>query len=190
MNNPLRILQTLDRHLSVPAELTIFGRAALALGFDRALPQFGGTHDVDGILPLNWLEAGDANLDFWLAVQATNRELEPDDLYITHLFQEREIILRPDWASHRVTLPLQMHRLRVLRPAGLDLILTKMARGDAEDLADIRFLLEVEPQTEETLARAFRSARVPPVIEIEELFRLAQPKVIALARELTQPSSS
>lgn len=26
MNNPLRILQTLDRHLTAPAELTLFGR--------------------------------------------------------------------------------------------------------------------------------------------------------------------
>ena len=37
MNNPLRILQTLDRHLTRPAELTIFGRAALALGFPISL---------------------------------------------------------------------------------------------------------------------------------------------------------
>ncbi len=33
MNNPLRILQTFDRHLAAPAELTLFGRAALALGY-------------------------------------------------------------------------------------------------------------------------------------------------------------
>jgi hypothetical protein len=33
MNNPLRILQTLDHYLSAPAELTLFGRAALALGY-------------------------------------------------------------------------------------------------------------------------------------------------------------
>src|ERR1017187_5735908 len=32
MNNPLRILQALDRHLTGPAEITLFGRAALALG--------------------------------------------------------------------------------------------------------------------------------------------------------------
>ena len=28
VNNPLRILQTLDRHLAAPAEITLFGRAA------------------------------------------------------------------------------------------------------------------------------------------------------------------
>jgi hypothetical protein len=32
MNTPLRILQALDRHLTGPAEITLFGRAALALG--------------------------------------------------------------------------------------------------------------------------------------------------------------
>lgn len=35
MNNPLRILQTLDRHLTAPAEITLFGRAALALGYTK-----------------------------------------------------------------------------------------------------------------------------------------------------------
>jgi hypothetical protein len=32
MNNPRRILQALDRHLTGPAEITLFDRAALALG--------------------------------------------------------------------------------------------------------------------------------------------------------------
>jgi hypothetical protein len=38
MNNPLRILQTLGRHLTKPVEITIFGRAALALGFQNSPP--------------------------------------------------------------------------------------------------------------------------------------------------------
>jgi hypothetical protein len=33
MNNPLEILRVLDRHLSKPAELSLFGRSALALGY-------------------------------------------------------------------------------------------------------------------------------------------------------------
>jgi len=32
VNKPLRILQTLDRHLAASAEITLFGRATLALG--------------------------------------------------------------------------------------------------------------------------------------------------------------
>ena len=62
MNNPLRILQILDRHLAAPAEITIFGRAALALGYPSRPAAFAATHDVDAILSLGWLEAADQNL--------------------------------------------------------------------------------------------------------------------------------
>lgn len=67
MNNPLHILQTLDRHLTAPAEITLFGRAALALGYTPSPAAFAATHDVDAILPLAWLDAEDNNLDFWTA---------------------------------------------------------------------------------------------------------------------------
>ena len=62
MNNPLRILQTLDRHLTAPAELTLFGRAALALGYPGSSAAFATTQDVDAILPLSWLAAEDKTL--------------------------------------------------------------------------------------------------------------------------------
>jgi hypothetical protein len=78
MNNPLRILQTLDRHLTAPAELTLFGRAALALGYSNSPAAFAATHDVDAILPMAWLDAHDRNPDFWEAQQRTNAELEPE----------------------------------------------------------------------------------------------------------------
>ena len=47
MNNPLHILQTLDRHLTAPTEITLFGRAALALGYAASPAAFAATHDVD-----------------------------------------------------------------------------------------------------------------------------------------------
>ena len=105
MNNTLHILQTLDRHLTKPAEITIFGRAALALGFPNSPAAFATTHDVDAILPLSWLAAEDENLDFWQAQQKTNAELEPSGLYITHLFRELEIIITPDWLTRRARVP-------------------------------------------------------------------------------------
>ena len=151
MNNPLRILQTLDRHLTAPAELTLFGRAALALGYPGSPAAFAATQDVDAILPLSWLAAEDENLDFWQAQQRTNAELEPEGLYLTHLVRELEVIL------------------------------TQMARGDENDLADIGFLLRQERLTGEQLRAAFTRARVPDVPEIQELFQTAQPKVLALA---------
>ena len=97
MSNPLRILRTLGKHLAGSAEITLLGRAALALGYPQALDQFHNTQDVDGILPLAWLQPPEAQYDFWQAVEHTNLELEPDGLYLTHLFRETEVILQPDW---------------------------------------------------------------------------------------------
>lgn len=181
MNNPLHILQTLNRHLTAPAEITLFGRAALTLGYEASPAAFAMTHDVDAILPLSWVTAEDQNLDFWQAQQRTNTELEPAGLYLTHLFREVEVILTPEWLTRRVGIPLELARLTVFRPATLDLILTKMARGDDNDLADIEFMLIREPQTPDQLRAAFARARVPEVPEIHALFHSAQPKVLALA---------
>ncbi len=184
MNNPLRILQTFDRHLTAPAELTVFGRAALALGYPGSPATFAGTLDVDAILPLPWLAAEHGHPDFWQAQQRTNAELEPEGLYLTHLFRELEIILTPDWLDRRVPIQLKLQRLAVFRPSTLDLILSKMARGDENDLADIRFLVHQEPLGVEDLRAAFERARVPDVAEIHELFRAAQPRVLALVEEI------
>lgn len=60
---------------------------------------------MDAILPLGWLAAEDENLDFWEAQQRTNAELEPEGLYVTHLFREVEVILTPDWLTRRVRIP-------------------------------------------------------------------------------------
>jgi hypothetical protein len=182
VNNPLRILQTLDRHLTRPAEITVFGRSALALGFANSPATFASTHDVDAILPIPWLAAEDENLDFWLAQQRTNAELESEGLYITHLFREEQIVLMPEWLKNRVPLSLDLRLLTVFRPSALDLILTKMMRGDENDFADIRFLLTREPLAPEQLQAAFARARVPDVPEIKDLFRAAQPKVLEIAR--------
>lgn len=188
MNNPLHILQTLDRYLTKPAEITIFGRAALALGFPNSPAAFATTHDVDAILPLSWLAAEDENMDFWQAQQKTNAELEPSGLYITHLFRELEIILTPDWLTRRVHVPLVLQKLTVFRPDTLDLILTKMARGDENDLTDIRFLLHQDAISDEKLRDAFNRTRVPDVPEIRELFQAARPKVLEAAKSIAKNS--
>lgn len=181
MNNPRRILQTLDSHLSAPSEITIFGRAALALGFPDSPAAFAKTRDVDAILPSRWLKAADDNLDFWRAQQRTNADLETEDLYLTHLFREEQIILTPDWMAKRVGIQLALRHLSVYRPSTLDLILSKTMRGDENDLADIRFLLSQEHFSGGELAAAFSGARVPDVPEIRESFAKAQPKVLAMA---------
>lgn len=181
MSNPLRILRTVDQHLALPAEITLFGRSALALGYPKTPGHFHNTQDVDGILPLAWLQPPDEHQDFWQAVQRTNAELEPEGLYLTHLFREVDVILRPDWIDHRLRLELGLRKLAVFRPATIDLILTKMARADEDDLQDIQFLLQQEPLTRDQLETAFARAHVPDMPEIQELFNRAQPKVLGLA---------
>jgi hypothetical protein len=181
MSNPLRIISTLDQHLTLPAEITLFGRSALALGYSQAPDHFHNTQDVDGILPLAWLQPPDAHEDFWQAVQRTNAELEPDGLYLTHLFREVDVILQPDWLDRRLRLDVGLRKLTVFRLATIDLILTKMARADDDDLQDIRFMLRQESLTRNQLETAFARARVPDVQEIQQLFNRARPKVLALA---------
>jgi hypothetical protein len=183
MSNPLRILKTLDGNLALPAEITLFGRSALALGYSPAPRHFHNTQDVDGILPLAWLQPPEEHLDFWQAVQRTNVDLESDGLYLTHLFRETDVILQPDWMDRRIRLDLNLSKLRAFRPAGIDLILTKMARADDDDLNDIRFVLQKEKLTTHQLVIAFDSARVPEVPEIREIFNRARTKVLALASD-------
>jgi len=180
MSNPLRILKLLDQNLGEPTEITLFGRSALALGYPQAPEHFHNTRDVDGILPLAWLEPPNGHQDFWQAVQQTNAALEPEGLYLTHLFREIDVILQPDWIGRRIRLELGLSQLTTFRPASVDLILTKMARGDDEDLQDIRFILQQEALTRTQLENAFENARVPDVAEIRELFARSKPKVLGL----------
>lgn len=90
-------------------------------------------------------------------------------------------VLTSDWLSQRVRIPLELRKLAVVRPTTLDLILTKMARGDENDLADVRFLLQQDAISAEQIRAASARARVPDGPEIQELFRATQPKMLAPA---------
>lgn len=183
MNHPLTILGTLDSFLERETRVVLYGRAALALGFDGAPAEFGVTRDVDAILPAAEMTAIEGDDQFWQALDQTNRALEPSGLYMTHLFVDEQVILLPDWLDHIVPLPQpQLQRLRVCRPRVLDLVLTKMMRRDPQDLADIEFLLGQDCLTESALEQAFAKARCPDVPEIREAFAAMQPQVLAVAR--------
>jgi hypothetical protein len=158
VNNPFVILQILDHHLDHPVELTLYGRAALALGFPTHELRHETTQDVDAIIPLAQLDRLRADAQFWDARDATNAELAGQGLFITHLFTEADVFLLPDWLNRRVAIPGPFTHLRLHRPATLDLILTKMMRGaDPEDLSDIEFLLKIEPVTEAQLSVRVRA---------------------------------
>jgi hypothetical protein len=132
------ILETLDRHLRGPGVVRLLGGAALTLayGLDRS------TEDVDLLQDDAEVKALIESAEFGEALEATNAELEPRGLYLTHIWGPEQLILAIEWRSRcrPLTLPsLKRLRLEVLSPA--DLIISKLARADDGDLRDMEFLL-------------------------------------------------
>lgn len=170
--NPERILRVLDRHLSKPTRLILYGRAALALGFPDPSRAFSATLDVDVILPSIEISSIEQDTQFWDALQATNKELEPEGLYLTHLFLDSQLILTPDWLERCVPIKLpETKHLRLSRPSTIDLILTKMMRVDPQDREDIEFLLRQPEVDADFLDSVIAKAVLPDIPEIREAFR-------------------
>src|SRR2546428_12175471 len=97
MNNPERIVHSLDPHLDHEVSLVLYGRAAIALGFDGAPDSMKRSLDIDAIIPVSRAAEFQNDQKFWDAQEATNLELEKDGLYITHLFESSQVFLRRDW---------------------------------------------------------------------------------------------
>ena len=93
--NTQRILATLDKYLSSEIDLVVYGKSALHLLFegDRRIPL---TNDVDIIVPELQVQVFDKRIDFWHALKKTNQDLEKSSLYLTHIFDEKLIILNPN----------------------------------------------------------------------------------------------
>jgi len=112
-----------------------------------------------------------ANEDSGPAQERVNEELGETGLYFTHLFEDRQVILTPDWVEH--TVPVAggaFQYLQLQRPSTVDLILTKMMRVDPEDRADLEFLLRQCDVTPVAVRAALARAVVPNVAEIAEAF--------------------
>ena len=77
MTHAETILRALDRHLTEPVELILYGRAALVLGFEPPLSAAVFSMDVDVILSAEQSAALDSQPAFWEAIEATNAELDP-----------------------------------------------------------------------------------------------------------------
>lgn len=183
MSHAETILRALDRRLIQPLHLVIYGRAALALGFQPPLSAAEVSMDVDVILPLAQSAVLETTPHFWSTLADTNRELEPRGLYLTHLFDETAVILRPHWLDHLEVIHLPgLAHLQLSRPAAIDLLLTKMMRGpDPEDMADAAFLIRAGGLDAAAIRAAVAEARIPDVPEIHAAFLAAQPHVLRLA---------
>ena len=190
MNNAERIAAAIDHHLTEKSEIVVFGSAALML--DRRYAEYMPTrvtHDVDIIIPNERELKMDSDRSFWHAIDAANKELEPEGLYVTHIFPEREVTLTPEWQQHAVRLENPaLNNLTIIRPRILDLIISKMGRGDTQDLEDVRTLMQLEQKVTAQTIRlddvraAAERARVPAVYQ--EIFPAARNRVIATVEEV------
>lgn len=178
-NNPSEVLLALDRELDHEVSLVLYGRAALYLGFPDAPAEFGTTQDVDGIIRLSQLSELMDDDGFWEAQERANRILDPRGLYITHLFSEDQVFLRPDWEQYLAPIFQPKTRwLRLFRPHAVDLILTKMMRGnDSQDMEDVGFLVRKSGVTRAEMEIAFQQVRMPDIIELRDAFERALPCV-------------
>ena len=183
MSNAERIIRTLDGHLDHPVRLVLYRRAAIGLGFKDAPDLVKLTLDVDAIIPVADLEGFRADGSFWDAVEATNSDLKKEGLYITHLFAATDVFVRSGWENELVPIALAGLRwLQLFRLATMDLVLTKMMRGnDAQDLADVEFLIRDGRITPAQLAAAFATVQIPDLVELRDAFKRAQPLVMKIA---------
>ncbi len=172
MSNAVRLLGALDERLNRPVELTLYGRAALQLGFANPPPEYAKSMDVDAVFWLGQAEELAEKSNFWEAVEDVNRLFAADGLYISHFFEEDQVVLRADWREQRVPLAGSWRRLSVWRLSDVDLFLTKLMRDDPVDREDSDFIVARACLTREQIATAIRAARVPPIPEIREQFML------------------
>ena len=178
MSNAERILHRLDELLNAPAELTLFGRAAFQLGFADLPPEYGRSLDVDGVLWAGQSEQLLRETNFWTALEQLNEEFSSEGLFISHLFEEQQLILTPEWRAQRIVLPGAWQRLQVLRLGNGDLFLTKLMRFDPLDLEDARFLVHASDWDEHAIRDWFARARFPASPELREQFDLCVREIL------------
>jgi hypothetical protein len=176
VNPAEHIVRSLDRNLSGPAEVRLMGGAALILGY--GMPR--ATEDADLLMETGELVLIVEKAGFSEALEATNRALEPDGLYVAHIWGPEQQILTPSWRERcrvvHLDPPLERLRLAVLGP--VDLIVSKLCRADDGDLEDIRWLIEHEALSPISVRAAMQEALVP------EAFRDVYPASVALVERL------
>lgn len=174
MSNSLRLLKRLDELLDSSVELTLYGRAALELGFSNPKPEYSRSLDVDIVLWIGQAEELERTGNFWDALELLNKEFDADGLYISHLFEENQVILSRDWRKRRVEIPLSYSRLKLLRLSDIDLFLSKLMRYDPTDLEDILFIIEAAHLSPGDISLELNNAQIPDLPEIREQFDLCR----------------
>jgi len=185
--HPERLLQALDEALDHKVQLIIYGRSAIWLGFENPPAAAATTQDVDAIIPTERVQAFADDLRFWDARDAVNERFKSEGLYITHLFPESEVFLRQGWARYLVPITrLHLNHLELFRPATVDLVLTKMMRGnDEQDMADAGFMIRHDRISETQLLEAFSQMQPIELVELRDAFARATPIIMKLVRDIS-----
>jgi hypothetical protein len=178
VNPAERILRTLDGFMEGPGRVRLLGGAALILGYGHQR----STEDVDLIADADELQVLIDEANLGAALEATNRALEPEGLYLTHIWGPEQQILTPEWRSSCRTIALDLIHLTVEVLGPLDLILSKACRGDDGDLDDIRFLLKQQSIGAPALEAALEHAVVPA--ELADVFTENRARILALLSPL------
>lgn len=182
MTNAEIIVSTLDGLLDHEVSLVAYGRASIALGFQKVPEAIGRSLDLDVILRFSHSAKLEADDQFWDSQAKVNLLLEKQGLYMTHLFEEDQVFLRPEWEQHIVPVLRPATRwLKLYRPHTIDLILTKMMRGnDPQDMQDVDFMIRHDGITAEQMEPAFANVRMPDIQELHDAFQRALPVVRGL----------
>ena len=170
MTNAERLLAAVDERLNASVELTLYGRAALHLGFPNPPPDYALSRDVDAVLWIGQAEELIERTNFWEVIEQVNVMFADQELYISHFFEESQVILTTDWRSKRIQIKGPWKNLNIFRLGNEDLFLSKLMRDDPIDRKDAQFIIEFGPLLPEQIRLAIRSARIPPVPEIAEQF--------------------
>jgi hypothetical protein len=183
--HPERLLLALDAGLDHEVRLILYGRSAVWLGFANPPAAAATTQDVDAIIPSDQVQPLADDLAFWDARDAVNERFKSEGLYITHLFPETEVFLRRHWLDYIIPITrLNLRHLCLFRPATVDLVLTKMMRGnDEQDMADAEFMIHHDRITEAQLCEAFTQMQPIELVELRDAFAKAKPVVLQLARQ-------
>jgi hypothetical protein len=98
------------------------------------------------------------------------------------LFEEDQVVLRPNWKQSRTKLDGNWKHLSLYRLGDLDLLLSKLMRDDPLDLADAHFIVERAQLSEEAIRTALSAARVPDIAELREQFARCSQKLLSRER--------
>ena len=176
--NACIILEELNARLEDRVELTLYGRAAIQLGFPNPPRDTLLSLDVDAVFWLGQAEQLNETTNFWEAIDQVNKQLGRQGLYISHFFTEDMVVLRPGWREERKPISTAWSKIALYRLSDVDLLLSKLMRDDPQDQQDAWFILQSASLSMEDVQRAVQEARVPNVPELEEQFERASARLM------------